>query len=366
MRMAINEQSNAVSAAPGPISGRVSTTTARVFATNLVVQVLIVVTGGLVRLTSSGLGCPTWPDCSGSSLTPVPYQAQGWHKYVEFGNRMLTFVVVFVAIAAFVAAVRHRTDGHRRRSLVWLGAIAPIGVIAQAVLGGFTVLTHLNPVLVGAHFLLSMGLLAAAIALYERGKDDGDDAPAYLVPKPVRWLSIGLIANALAVLTMGTVVTGSGPHSGDSNHVARYPFDVRNVAWVHADLVLLFVGLTVGMLVTLAVVQAPRSPRVRTITLLLVTLSQGVVGYVQYFTGLPWYVVAMHVLGACLVWLSTLWVWFALRTRAYTAPATVPAVDAPEMDALQVDEGRQRDGNEKQRQIGDGAVEQAHGLELPL
>jgi heme a synthase len=364
--MTTNEHVTAAAENTGRVSGRVSPATARVFATNLVVQVLIVVTGGLVRLTSSGLGCPTWPDCTGSSLTPVPYQAQGWHKYVEFGNRMLTFIVVLVAIAAFVAAVRHHVDGHRRRPLVWIGAIGPIGVIAQAVLGGFTVLTHLNPVLVGAHFLLSMGLIAAAIALCQRGNDEGDDPPHYLVPKPVRWLAIGLIANALAVLTMGTIVTGSGPHSGDSTHVARYPFDVRNVAWVHADLVLLFIGLTVGMLVTLAVVNAPRSPRVRTVTLLVVTLSQGVVGYVQYFTGLPWYVVALHVLGACLVWLSALWVWFALRTRAYTPRANAIDMNALEVDALKPNEGRQRDGDEKQGQVSDGPMEQPHGLELPL
>ncbi len=284
----------------------------RVFLANLVLQTGIIVTGGLVRLTGSGLGCPTWPECVDGSIAPAAAQEQGWHKYVEFGNRLFTFVVLLGVIATIVAAWRQTP---RRRPLVLLAAVGVLGVVGQAVLGGITVLTGLNPFTVAAHFLLSIGLVTAAVALWRRGLDDGDGPPHSLVRDEVRWIARGLVALGLAVIVLGTVVTGSGPHSGDADVESRFGFDARTVAWLHADAVILFIGLTVALLVALRLTDAPVATRRQTGVLLGVSLAQGVVGYVQSFTDLPWVVVAVHILGACLVWIAVLVLQYTLRTR---------------------------------------------------
>jgi len=291
-----------------------------VFIANLVAQAAIIVTGAVVRLTGSGLGCPTWPECVDGSYIPIARQAQAWHKYVEFGNRTLTFALGIIALATLVAVVmltvrQARAGDTIRYSLLWLG-IAPIaGTFAQAILGGITVLTGLNPATVGLHFLLSMGLVAAAVALVTRSRDAGDQPVTWLVRREVRMLTWALIAITALVVIMGVVTTGSGPHSGDAQSELRFPFDPRTVSWLHADFVLLFIGMLIGYLVLLRVTNAPGRTWRNALLLALITVLQACVGYTQYFTGLPVIVVTGHVTLACLLWVTVLFLPGSLRTR---------------------------------------------------
>lgn len=287
-----------------------------VLVANLVGQVGIVLTGGLVRLTDSGLGCPTWPECTPGSYTPVVTQPEGIHKYVEFGNRLLSFVVGALALAALLAIVAHLrsggSPGHERR-LRLLGAFPLAGVAVQAALGGATVLTELHPAVVAAHFLVSMVLIAGStVLLLEATATAGagrapDAAPheARELRAPLRWLALAIGAVASAVLVLGTVVTGSGPHSGDAQDPARFGFDPATVSWLHADAVWLFIGLVVALLLGLTLTgESPQALR-RTRVLLAVTLAQGLVGYAQYLTDLPVALVALHMLGASLLVIAT-------------------------------------------------------------
>jgi cytochrome c oxidase assembly protein subunit 15 len=295
---------------------------------NLAAQIGIVLTGGLVRLTGSGLGCPTWPQCVPGSYTPVVEQPQGWHKDIEFGNRMLTFVVGVAAIAALVLVWRFvRRSGAPRRLLV-LGAAPLLGVVAQAVLGGVTVLTGLSPATVAAHFLLSMVLVSASTVLYLAVAAPTRPAP---VRREIARLGWGVAALAAVVLVLGTVVTGSGPHSGDADRPARFGFDPRTVSWLHADAVWLFVGLVVALVVALRLSSAPVASR-RAVGLLVVTLLQGVIGYVQYATDLPVALVAAHLLGATSLVVAVTAVIVALTgtpaARWLPASAPLPATAA--------------------------------------
>lgn len=288
---------------------------------NVLVQAGIVLTGGLVRLTGSGLGCPTFPECVPGSLTPVVEQEEGIHSYIEFGNRTLTGLVGLVALAAFVMVWR---TGRRR--LRPLAAVPVVGVLAQALLGGVTVLTGLDPLTVAAHFLLSMVLVAASTALVVRyGEGDGPAVP--VVPRALRSLTVALAVVGTAVLVAGTVVTGSGPHSGDADEPARFGVDLRTVTVLHSDLVILFVGLLVGLLVALHVTGAPDLTRRRARQVLLVTLGQGLVGYVQYATELPEVLVALHMVGACLLVIVLTGLLLSLRRREAHAPVASTSGD---------------------------------------
>jgi cytochrome c oxidase assembly protein subunit 15 len=274
-----------------------------VLVANLVAQIGIVVTGGLVRLTGSGLGCPSWPECVPGSYTPVVTQPQGIHKDIEFGNRLLTFVVSVFAIAAFVVVLRHVRAGFGGRRLFLLGLVPPVGVAVQAVVGGVTVRTDLNPNVVAPHFLISMVLIAASTALLLAAR--GDDAAPRAVRRPLRVLAGLLCVVAAVVVVLGTVVTGSGPHSGDAEEPARLGFDPRTVSWLHADAVWLFVGLVLALLLALSLTRhgtgdAPRVLR-RAWALLAVTLLQGAIGYTQYALDLPIALVSLHMLGASLL-----------------------------------------------------------------
>lgn len=269
-------------------------------------QAGIVVTGGAVRLTGSGLGCPTWPRCTPGSYTPVPHQAQGTlHSWIEFGNRLLTFVLIISILAAVIGVVRWRVqykEGRERRALDWFAAGQLLGVIAQIVLGGFTVLTHLNPAAVGAHFLLSIVILAASLSLRQRmlRKPQAD------VSGTSRILIRILLGLTVIVLTIGTVVTGSGPHAGDAK-APRYHFDPQAVSWLHADAVIALIALTFALILLMRSTEdmAHRSFILRRATLFFfICLAQGLIGYIQYFTGLPEALVAAHLLGADLVWLG--------------------------------------------------------------
>ncbi|MDX6318444.1 MAG: heme a synthase, partial [Nocardioidaceae bacterium] len=214
----------------------------RLAVATLVANVVIVVTGGAVRLTGSGLGCPTWPRCSRGSF--VVHDALGVHGLVEFSNRMLTFVLAALVIATWVTVLRVRP---RRSSLRTLATVLLLGVPAQALLGGVTVLSDLNPWVVALHLLLSLAIIAVAVTLVRR-IDEEDRPPAPTVPRPVVLLTRAMFGSVWAVLYVGTVVTGSGPHAGDQ-HAPRTGLPPGAVSQLHADLVFLLVGLTVGTLV---------------------------------------------------------------------------------------------------------------------
>ncbi|MBG0563586.1 COX15/CtaA family protein [Actinoplanes aureus] len=273
---------------------------------SLVANVSLIVTGAAVRLTNSGLGCPTWPKCTQDSYTTTP--EMGVHGVIEFGNRMLTWVLVGLAVACFLGALNRR-----RRSLIRLSVLVALGVPGQGVVGGITVLTNLNPWVVGLHFILSIGLIAACFALWRR-VDEGDGEPVLLVPVPLRQLTWITVAASFAVIAAGVVVTGSGPHAGDQG-AKRNGLDPATVSQVHADLVFLLVGLSVALWFALRAAGAPATAVRAAAVLIAVELSQGLIGFVQYFTHLPVILVAAHMLGSGLVWTSTLAVLWSLRKR---------------------------------------------------
>lgn len=293
----------------------------RIYIANLIGQMAIVLTGGIVRLTGSGLGCPTWPECIEGSYTPTARQEQEWHKYVEFGNRLLTFVLVALAVAAIVVAIQ---DARRRRgaglparpAVTALATVPMIGTVAQAVIGGITVLVGLHPVFVSLHFLASMAIIAGCVALVTRAADAGDGAPQWLVRREIRVTTWVLIAVTGVLVFIGTLVTGSGPYSGDAATENRYSFDPRTMSWLHADVVLLFIGLTVGLILALHVTDAPERARKAAWHLLALAVLQGVLGYVQYFTGEPVALVAIHLALSTVVWAGALFLLKPQRVRA--------------------------------------------------
>jgi heme a synthase len=293
---------------------------------SLAVNVLIVVTGGVVRLTDSGLGCPTWPRCTDDSFTP--HGAMTMHSAIEFGNRMVTFLIAAVAIATFVAAWRTGRTALRRLALV-----LALGVPAQAVLGGVTVLTDLNPWVVALHLLVSLAMICVAVVLVRR-VDEPDTDPVPTTADGVRWLVWAVFGCGWAVLYLGTVVTGSGPHAGDVD-APRNGLDPRAVSQLHTDFVFLLLGLTLATVLVLRSAEAPRRLRDAATLLLVVELAQGVVGFAQYFTGLPVVLVGLHLLGAALTTAALTWLVLGTRDRlAVTpAPAAAPAADPPAVAA---------------------------------
>ncbi|MEU6365895.1 COX15/CtaA family protein [Streptomyces sp. NPDC046931] len=275
----------------------------------LVMSVVIVVTGGAVRLTGSGLGCPTWPQCTDDSLTTT--SAMGVHGAIEFGNRMLTYVLCAAVGWAIVAA---RSQKPWRRGLTRLGWAQFWIVMSNAVLGGIVVLVGLNPYTVAAHFLLSTALITVAAVMWQRTRE-GDGEPRPLVGKAVWQLVWFLVAASVLLIAVGTVVTGAGPHAGDSREVARIDIDWETVAKLHAVLAWIVVTLTFALWFVLKAVDAPKGPLHRTRDLFLILLGQGAIGYVQYFTHLPELLVGLHMFGSCLVWIGVLRVLLSLRER---------------------------------------------------
>jgi cytochrome c oxidase assembly protein subunit 15 len=276
---------------------------------SLAINVLIVVTGGAVRLTDSGLGCPTWPSCTSASLTPT--RAYSFHGLIEFGNRQLTFLVALVALLTAIAAWRQ----HRQAPLA---VVAFLGIPAQALLGGITVLTDLNPYAVACHFLLSMVVLALYAVLVWRLSG----ALPLAAPRAAVGLARLVVAVAAAVLVIGTVVTGSGPHAGDvrAGTLHRIHLATSGLTQLHADAVMALVGVSVGMLAVCYSLQMPARARRAAWLLVAVELGQGVVGYTQYFLHVPPMLVVLHMFGACLVWLA------ALRLLLLVKPARATAV----------------------------------------
>ena len=269
----------------------------RVLGLLVFLQSALIVTGGSVRLTGSGLGCPTWPECTPGSYVPVANQAEGQlHAWIEFGNRLLTFVLLICALAVVTFSVRVSKNAANKERVRSLAALQILGIFGQGMLGGVTVLTDLHPLTVAAHYLLSILLIAGAISLrYEligTPVEKTTGLISFLMPIFV-WLTF-------LVLVAGTIVTGSGPHAGDET-AQRFGFDPQVVSWLHADLVIALIVLAVMLL--LIAHQSGMSLLVRRIGIfLLIAFSQGVIGYIQYFTGLPEALVAAHLIGSTLVW----------------------------------------------------------------
>ena len=316
--------------APTPLQSRAERWLPAILLLNVICQVGIVLTGGLVRLTGSGLGCPTWPQCVPGSYTPVREQAQGMHKYIEFGNRTLTGVLLVVAVAALVAVWVARPS---RRDLKVATGLVLGGVLLQALLGGLTVLLGLHPITVAVHFLVSAALVAVATFAYAVRA-----APlsSLSVPPVVSRLVAGTCAVGVVVLVLGTVVTGSGPHSGDADAPARFGINLAaetgtlSQSPATAIAVMLFVGLVVATWIAVRLTagddgRAAQGWRV----VLLVTLAQGLVGYTQYLTGLPWVIVLVHMFGAVLLVVALTYGYVALRMPQAPPVAGDPAT-APE------------------------------------
>ncbi|WP_121841933.1 heme A synthase [Streptomyces sp. S5] len=287
--------------------------------TALVMAVVIVVTGGAVRLTGSGLGCPTWPKCTEDSLTST--REMGLHGAIEFGNRMLTYVLCAAVGWAIIAA---RSAKPRRRALTRLGWAQFWVVMGNAILGGIVVLVGLNPYTVAAHFLLSTALIALATVMWQRTRE-GDEPARPLVGKPLRQLVQVMVAVTALLIAVGTVVTGAGPHAGDSSDVPRMPLDWEMVSRVHAVLAWVVVALAFALWFVLKAVDAPARPVARTREFFVILLLQGAIGYVQYLTDLPEILVGLHMLGSCLVWIGVVRLLLALRERPYATPGQVPA-----------------------------------------
>lgn len=270
----------------------------------LFAQAAIVVTGGAVRLTGSGLGCPTWPECTPGSYTPKPYQVEEQVKvWIEFGNRLLTFVLVLAAIVVVLSVL---ASGRKDLRGLALGQV--LGIVGQGVLGGITVLTGLHPATVAAHFLLSIILIAGATSLRAQRF-----APleANQSPPLIQKIAKAHIITTFLVLILGTVVTGTGPHAGDAT-AQRFPFDLRTVAWLHADVVIALFGITFGFFVVSGV-SAHTKKRLK--IFFVIALGQGLIGYVQWFSDLPELLVGLHLAGSTLVWIASWRVWLSVTKR---------------------------------------------------
>jgi cytochrome c oxidase assembly protein subunit 15 len=270
----------------------------------LVFQTGIVLTGGIVRLTGSGLGCPTWPECTEGSYTPVEEQIEGFKAWIEFGNRLLTFALVLAcALAILTVLISKRKD----LRLLVLGQFA--GIFGQAVLGGITVLTDLHPATVAAHFVLSIILIAGAQSLLTKAKNEYEWTK--LEKNTLHLLSRSHVLLTFLVTVVGTIVTGSGPHAGDVAS-PRFDFDVRTVAWLHADLVIALLGISLAYLIS-STTPAPTKRLLK--YFFLISLLQGAIGYIQYFLGLPELIVALHMLGSTLVWICAWKVWLSVSRQ---------------------------------------------------
>jgi cytochrome c oxidase assembly protein subunit 15 len=279
---------------------------------------LIVVSGAAVRLTGSGLGCPTWPRCTNTSLVAPP----SYHAWVEFGNRVVTTVVgVFVAIVALASLARTP----RRRDLVVLAFAQIAGFVGQAVIGGLSVLYDLAPPFVIAHFLLSMAMLWAALLLVHRA-DPGWQPQPPQARRELTWLLRLVSTTAGAVLVLGTITTGTGPHAGDGGkHIRRLALPLERVTQLHADAALLLTGLVVATLFAVRLTDTTDVVRRRAQWLAGAIALQVVIGYTQYFLDLPPGVVELHVAGATLLWCAAVWLQLGLTAPSNPATLAIPA-----------------------------------------
>lgn len=287
---------------------------------------LIVVTGGAVRLTGSGLGCPDWPTCTGTRIVA----AWSLHPMIEFTNRVITVAVTAAVVAAVVGALLRRP---RRRDLVWLSSGLVAGVLAQVVLGGLTVLYKLDPPWVMGHFVLSFAVLADAVVLHHRAGTYPTPARPVVSRDLVR-LGRLTLATLAVVVVLGTAVTGSGPHSGDI-HAKRLPFHFQGVTELHSSVVMLLAGLAIATLFALHHARAPAGVQRRARVVLVLMAAQAAVGYTQYFTRVPAALVAAHLAGATALWIAVLRYNLGLSVHPAPAPAdlveTAGSEPAPEV-----------------------------------
>jgi heme A synthase len=317
-----------------PVLSPTMTSMRRLALAGVIANTVIMSTGAAVRLSASGLGCPDWPQCSTADVVASKNAGQTLlNTWIEFGNRLLNFPLVIIAGLIFIAAWRFRPGGPgapgngSRRGFVWLAAAQPLGVVAQAVIGGILVLAKLNPALVSVHFLVSASVVAAAVVLHVRCTESGCEGPP--VRRDLGLMSAVLVGVTGLMLAAGTVVTGTGPLAGDAG-VARYHLPLEGVTQLHADIGWLLTGLSVALVVGLRFSGAPRRA-VRAGWIVLAAIgTQGVIGYIQYFNHLPAGLVWVHVTGSVLVWIAVLRLFLALRepTRVNTA-RTGPAVTVP-------------------------------------
>jgi cytochrome c oxidase assembly protein subunit 15 len=296
----------------------------------------IIMTGAGVRLSQSGLGCPDWPRCTATSI--VASGATGdplIHRWVEFGNRLVTIAIFVVAVLVWVAAWRYRPAGRRRRDLVWLASAQPAGIIGQAILGGIVVLTNLDPVWVSFHFVFSMALVAVAVALYVRCAE-GPGPARLLVARELRLFAFAVVAVLGVMIVAGTVVTGTGPLAGgrlpDGRLIPRFHLPLSGVTQFHADIGWLLAGLVIALVLGLRLARAPRRAVRLGWVLLALIGAQGVIGYAQYFSGLPAGLVWVHVSDATLIWITAILVLFSLRDRG-TAVAPPEDTDSAAADS---------------------------------
>ena len=275
---------------------------ALLFTALLVLQAGLVVTGGAVRLTGSGLGCPTWPECTDGSIGPVITQAEDQlHAWIEFGNRLIAWLILILALAALVYIVKKLKSRNDFKRLRLLAILQILGFLGQVVLGGITVLTKLNPISVSAHFVLTLPLIAGALALRHRVLD----RPVLELQPMTRTVTKVVTALSFIVLLLGVVVTGTGPHAGDAD-AKRYPFDFQAVSILHADSVIALICLAIALYLVVKVSESAEVKKLfgRMILIFLaICLAQGAIGYLQYLTGLPELLVGAHLLGATLVWI---------------------------------------------------------------
>ncbi|MFU8840294.1 MAG: COX15/CtaA family protein [Nitriliruptoraceae bacterium] len=305
----------------------------------LVANMVIVFTGGIVRVTGSGLGCSDWPTCDGTNITPIAGGGghEAWQGYVEFGNRLLSAPVLLTAVLVWWFV---RRTGPHPPIVRGLALLLPLGVLGQVALGGVTVLTGLSPVTVAGHFLASMVLIAAAAGVYELVREPDGEPPA---ARGVQRAMSAVLLVSFVVLVLGTLVTGTGPHGGDLN-APRFGFNLRVMAIAHADAVWLLLGLTAA---TVAVTWRSGPPRFRrTLRLLLVVqLAQGGLGYLQYWLGVPPTLVSFHILGATLMWTVAVLAWARARDHAsLVGTAPVPTAADEALDEPHPDDGRPTSG----------------------
>lgn len=291
----------------------------------LIALSLIVVTGGAVRLSGSGLGCPDWPTCAQNSYVA----AFSLHPMIEFVNRVIT---IAVSVAVVVVALGSLARAPRRRDLTWLAGGLIAGVMTQIVLGGLTVLAKLAPPLVMAHFLVSMAIVWDAVVLYHRAGQP-ETAPRPMVGPQVVRLARLIAATLAVVIVVGTAVTGSGPHSGNTG-AKRLPFRFSSVAELHATLVLFLIGMTLATLLVLHQAGVPAAVQRRGRTLFEIMVAQGALGYIQYFTRVPALLVGLHLAGATAVWIAAVWFNLGLWARPAPAPGGMEGAEALELGRL--------------------------------
>ncbi len=278
-------------------------------------QAMIAVTGATVRVTASGLGCPTWPQCFPGSFTPVAVsEVPRLHQAVEFGNRMITFVVVLTAVLAVLAVTRAR----RRTEVLVYAWLMPASTVVQAILGGVTVLTGLLWWTVAMHLLASMAMVWLSMLLFVKVGEPDDGVPELRVPRPLRGLAALSGVALAAVLVTGTLVTGAGPHAGDkslSRTVPRLEVEITTLVHIHGSLLIGYLSLLVGLGFGLFAAAAPRIVKRRLAVLIALVAAQALVGIVQFYTDVPAALVAIHVAGAAACTAATAALWASMRQR---------------------------------------------------